>query len=339
MKKVSSVLAIALIAICITSCTSNGDKQNQEAKEELPLVELQTVKLEQVDQLSEYTATVEPFKTNNIASVTGNRIKRILVDVGSHVRAGQAVVILDDVSIAQQQISIANQKRDLDRAKELVTIGGGTQQTVDQLQAQYDASERALRNLQENTVLTSPISGVVTQRNFDNGDLPSGQPILVIEQQQPLKVIVNVNESDFPKVKTGMPVKVKCDVYGDEEFDGRVYLIHPSIDASTRTFEVEVTIANNGDRIHSGMFARVAFNFGTSTNIVVPDRAIVKQMGSGVRYVYVYQPDKTVKFVEVQLGQRLEGRYEVLGGLNNGDRVVVTGQSHLSNGAKVEIKQ
>ena len=333
------VLFIALTAaiVSLTACT--GKEEKKEVKEELPIVEVQTVQEEAVQQIAEYTATVEAFKTNNIASMTGNRIKRILVDVGSHVRAGQAVVILDDVNIAQQQITMANVKRDLDRAKELVNIGGGTQQSVDQLQTQYDAAARALRNLQENTTLTSPISGVVTKRNFDNGDLPSGQPILVIEQQQPLKVIVNVNERDFPKVKQGMSVSVKCDVYGDEVFQGRVYLIHPSIDASNRTFEVEITIENSGNKIHSGMFARVTFNFGSSNNIVVPDRAVIKQVGSGVRYVYVYNPDGTVTYTEVTLGQRLENRYEIISGLTNGAKVVTTGQSHITNGAKVQLKK
>ena len=337
MKSYKSVIVLALAAISLVACTNK--EENKEVKEQLPIVEVQMVQEEAVPQVAEYTATVEAFKTNNIASSTGSRIKRILVDVGSRVRAGQSVVILDDVNIAQQQIAMANQKRDLDRAKELVRIGGGTQQTVDQLQAQYDASARALRNLQENTVLTSPISGVVTERNFDNGDLPSGQPILVIEQQQPLKVIVSVNERDFPYVKQGMPVQVKCDVYGDETFQGRVYLIHPSIDANNRTFQVEITIDNAGGKIHSGMFARVKFNYGTSNHIVVPDRAVIKQVGSGVRYVYVLNPDKTVTYTEVTLGQRLEDRYEIISGLANGAQVVTVGQSHITNGAKVEVKK
>ena len=337
MKRNSIIFAVAAATVALTACTAKEEKKV--VKEELPIVEVQTVQLEEVPQVAEYTATVEAFKTNNIASATGNRIKRILVDVGSHVRAGQAVVILDDVNIAQQQINMANQKRDLDRAKELVKIGGGTQQTVDQLQTQYDANARALRNLQENTVLTSPISGVVTERNFDNGDLPSGMPILVIEQQQPLKVIVNVNESDFPYVKQGMPVTVKCDVYDGDTFSGHVHLIHPSIDSNTRTFQVEVTIDNKGNKIHSGMFARVTFNFGSKSNIVVPDRAVIKQVGSGVRYVYVYNPDGTVTFTEVTLGQRLESRYEITSGLTNGTKVVTTGQSRLSDGAKVQLKK
>ena len=136
--------AIALLVALMSSACTGKDEAKKETKEELPLVKVATVLEEEVPQTSEYTATVEAFKTNNIASSTGNRIKRILVDVGSAVRAGQSLVILDDVNIAQQEIAMANQRRDLERAKELVRIGGGTQQAVDQLQAQYDANARAL---------------------------------------------------------------------------------------------------------------------------------------------------------------------------------------------------
>ena len=346
--KAKIFFSLVLAAAVLAACSSKKDQQKG-PQEELPQVKVQTVYEEQVTQKSEYTATVEAFKTNNISSNSGARIKRLLVDVGSHVRAGQSVVILDDVNVSQQRmaidqqrIALANLKRELDRAKELVRIGGGTQQAVDQLQAQYDAqaraidsSTRSLATMQENTVLTSPVSGVVTAKNYDAGDLPAG-PILVIEQQQPLKVVVNVNESDFPKVKTGMAVDVKLDTYGDEAFPGRVHIIHPTIDAGSRTFQVEVTINNASNRVHTGMFARVTFNFGTTHSVVVPDRAIQKQTGSGVRYVWVNNGG-TVEFREVQLGQRLGNRYEVIGGLTNGTEVVTEGQSRLTNGARVQV--
>lgn len=348
--KTNKLLLLTMAATMLVACTGKKDQQ-QGPKEELPIVKVQSVYQEQVNLTSEYTATVEAFKTNNIASNNGSRIKRILVDVGSQVRAGQAVVILDDLNIAtqnaaidQQRIQLANLKRDLDRAKELVKIGGGTQQAVDQLQANYDAqaraiqsSQRMLSSMSENTVLTSPVSGVVTEKNYNNGDLPGAMPILVIEQQQPLKVIINVNESDFPKVKKDMPVTVKLDTYGEEEFAGKVYLIHPSIDPASRTFQVEVTINNSGNRVHSGMFARVTFDFGSQMSVVVPDQAVQKQVGSGVRFVYVYNTNGTVEFREVELGRRLGNRYEILNGLQNGAQVVVSGQSRLNDGAKVAL--
>ena len=195
-----------------------------------------------------------------------------------------------------------------------------------------------MQTVQENTTLRSPISGVVSARNYDAGDLPGG-PILTIQQLNPLKVVVSVNEEEFPKIRTGMPVTVTLDVLPGETFTGTVHLIHPEIDQATRTFKVEVTIGNGGGKISTGMFARVSFNYGTANHIVVPDKAIVKMQGAGIRYVYVLEPNSTVRYVEVKLGKRLGDRYEILSGLSNGDQVVVAGQSRLTNGKKVKVQK
>ena len=337
MKSVNTIIGMACASAMLFSCS--GKNQETEAqKEELPLVSIEKVMEEDVPQIASYTATVEPFKTNNISASSSNRIKSILVDVGSRVHAGQTLVVLDAVNIDQQEIRIANMKREYDRAVELLNIGGGTQQQVDQLKTEYDAAVRALANMKENTTLISPVSGVVTVRNYDNGDMTGQLPILTIEQQQPVKVMVNISEQDYAKVRQGMPVKVTLDVYGDEEFAGKVYLVHPTIDSSTRTFVVEVTLPNADNRIHTGMFARVEFNYGTQRHVVVPDRAVVKQSGSGNKYVYVYK-DGRVSYNQVQLGQRLGTRYELLSGVENNSYVVVTGQTRLADGVQVEIQQ
>ena len=330
-KLTATVCAAALLSACTT-------QESSEKAQELPIVTIQKVVAEDVEQTVSYTATVEAFKTNNITTSTTNRIKDILVDVGYTVTAGQTVVVLDDVNIEQQKIRLDNQKREYNRAVELLNIGGGTQQDVDNLKAELDADERAYRNMVENTALITPISGVVTARNFDPGDMTGSLPILTVEQQNPVKVVVNINEQDYTKIKKGMKVKVTLDVYGDEVFDGSVYLIYPTVDATTRTFQVEVTVPNPDSRIRTGMFARVEFNYGTVRRVVVPDRAIVKMTGSGNKYVYVYSDGK-VSYNQVQIGQRLSDRFVLLSGVDDGDQVVVTGQSKLSDGAAVEVMQ
>ncbi|MDD2961025.1 MAG: efflux RND transporter periplasmic adaptor subunit [Muribaculaceae bacterium] len=327
-----SLLVCTSLLIC--SCTSK--EETSKAKETLPLVNVELVKEEAVPQIVDYTATIESYKTNNITTSTANRIKKILVDVGSNVSAGQTVVILDDVNIEQMKIRLQNKKLDYDRAVELLKIGGGTQQSVDQLQTEYEAYKRSFANMQENTRLVSPISGVVTARNFDNGDMTSQNPILTIEQIQPVKVIVNVSEQDFTKIYLGLGVIVKLDVYGEQEFTGKVSLIHPTIDPRTRTFQVEINIPNSGSKIRPGMFARVQVNYGTNNRVVVPDQAVVKQTGSGNKYVYVYKDGK-VSYNKVELGQRLDNRYELISGVDNNSQVVVSGQSALSDGASVEL--
>lgn len=134
-----------------------------------------------------------------------------------------------------------------------------------------------------------------------------------------------------------MKAAINLDVYPDETFTGTVHLIHPSIDAATRTFTVEITIDNRDNKVLPGMFARVTLNFGSAENVVVPDRAVVKQSGSGNKYVYVLNPDSTVSYNRVELGRRMGNAYELVSGVEDGSNVVVTGQTRLADGAKVTV--
>ncbi|MBR5899422.1 MAG: efflux RND transporter periplasmic adaptor subunit [Muribaculaceae bacterium] len=320
----------------MTACSgSSNESATTTTVEELPKIEVKKVYTQEVNQLAEYTATVEAFKTNNISTSTPNRIKDILVDVGYKVVKGQKLVVLDNVNIDQLKVRIDNMEREYNRAVQLLEIGGGTQQAVDQLKTELDATKRQYDNLVENTVLVSPINGVVTARNYDPGDMTGGA-ILTIEQMRPVKVLVNVSENEFTKVRKGMKTTIKLDVYGDEEFTGTVTLVHPTINPATRTFTVEIEINNSDERVRPGMFARVQMNFGKADHVVVPDRAVIKQTGSGDRYVYTFK-DGVVTFNKVELGQRIDNAYEVLSGVENGDDVVVSGHSRLTNGCKAEI--
>ena len=316
--------AISLTMACGCSKSDSGSTAAAQ-QEELPTVDVMQVFAQEVPQITEYTATVEAYKTNNITTSTPNRIKSILVDIGSNVRQGQRLVVLDNVNIDQLKVRLDNTEREYNRAVKLLEIGGGTQQSVDQLRTELEASRRQYDNMVEN-------------RNYDPGDMTGQLPILTIEQVRPVKVIVNVSESEYSKVHNGMKAAIRLDVFGDEEFTGTVHLIHPTIDASTRTFTVEITIDNADERVRPGMFARVILNFGEAERVVVPDRAVVKQSGSGNKYVYVLNPaDSTVSYNRVELGQRIDNTYEVLSGVDNNAYVVTTGQTRLTDGARVEV--
>ncbi len=336
------------LTVALAACSGSEKENNQTETDEKPLVKTEKVSSREVIQEGVYTATVEPDLINNISSSTPNRIKEIYVDEGMRVTKGQKLVVLDDVNTTSYELQVANAKANLenvkinyDRAVELLKIGGGTQQNVDQMQLQYtnaqnalSNAERALRNIHENTVLTSPISGVVTARNYDPGDMTGALPILTVARVQPVKIVINVSESELSHVKKGMPASIKFDTYGDEEFNGTITMVSPTVDPASRTFGVEITVQNPNDRILPGMFGRVTLNLGTAEHVVVPDQAVVKQPGSGNHYVYVYK-DGRVSYNKVELGQRLGNSYELLSGVNDGDEVVIAGQSRLADGVEV----
>lgn len=328
-------MAAACSALLFVACSGSKESTEQTEEETVQLVKVARVTEQAVPQVVSYTATIEPYKRNLISSSLPNRIKKIYVEVGDHVKAGQKLVDLDRANLAQQKLQLDNLELEYKRVQELFAVGGASQQQVDQMRTQYETAKTSYENLDENTVLVSPTNGVVTARNYDNGDLATGA-ILTVMQIQPVKVQVNVSESDFTKVKLGMPVDVNVEVYGDEIFKGKVSLIHPTIDASTRTFVTEINIPNADNRIRPGMFARVNIDFGSVNRVVVPDQAVVKRSGSGDRFVYVYKDGK-VSFNQVQLGRHMDTSYELISGVENGAEVVIAGQSRLKDGAEVKV--
>lgn len=313
-------------------------RKKQEVKvDEKPLVRLETVKTQEVEQIQEFTATVEANVVNNIVPSMSLRINDILVEVGDHVRKGQVLAQMDKTNLLQSQTQLENIQLEYDRAFELYKVGGASKQSLDAQKTQLDVAKTAYENLKENTILVSPINGIVTARNYDSGDMIGGEPVVTIEQMSPVKLLVNVSESFYTRVRKGMDVNVKVEVYGDEIFHGKVSLIYPTVDPQTRTFPVEIKLPNKDLKVRPGMFARVTMNFGTQNHVVAPDLSIIKQAGSGDRYIYVYKDGK-VSYNKVLLGRRMDDKYEIISGVSDGDQVVVAGQSRLTNGAEVSVE-
>lgn len=336
--KSNVIKALLACGVCMASvaCGSKDGNVEQTAVEEKPKVTTEVVHVEKVDQISVFTGNVEGYAVNNITPQSSRRISRLLVDVGDHVKEGQVVAEMDESSLAQAKSQLATDKAAFERADELYKFGGESKATWEAAKNTYELSLSSYENLLENTTLCSPIAGVVTARNYDNGDMVGSEPIFVIQQIRPVKIIVNVSESLYSYVKKGMGVDVTLDALPDRTFEGKVSRITPAVDASTRTFPVEIIVTNSDEVVKPGMCARVTMNYGSRDNVVVPDRAVVKQMGSGDRYIYVYQQDGTVKFQKVELGRRMSDRYEITAGLADGDEIVVKGQNALNNGVSVE---
>ena len=338
MRKYIQLVSFMFILL-MSACTESKDKKGVDVISEKPRVKLATVTARQVDQILEYTATVEAEVKNNIAPASPVRIDHIYVEVGDKVSKGQKLVQMDAASLKQLKLQLDNQEIEFKRLDELYKVGGVSKSEWDASKMSLDVKKTSYRNLLENTSLLSPISGIITARNYDNGDMYNGNtPVLVVEQIVPVKLLINISENYFSKIKKGSPVKVKFDVFEGEAFNGKISLIYPTINAATRTFPVELVLDNKDMKVRPGMFARVEVNFGSENHVVVPDLAVVKQAGSGDRYVFVYEKGK-VRYQKVELGRRMGTEYELISGVSNNSQVVVAGHTRLVNGTEVVIEK
>lgn len=336
MKKILMMMAAAAMA---AGCT--GKRTTASAPEENRVLTRGVVAEETAVRLiEEFTSEIEPYKENDITpAASGVHIDRILVEVGDAVREGQLVVSLDPTQYTQQLVQLQTIESDYNRLLPVYEAGGISAQQIEQARAQLDVQREVVANLKKNIEVRSPISGVVTARNYESGDLFAQQPILHIMQIDPLKVIVNISEQFFPQVKVGMPVDLYVDIFPGEIFAGRVSLIYPALDAATRTFKVEVTVPNGAGRLRPGMYARTSFDMGGKTGVMVPDVAVQKQVGSAERYVYVIVGDTVAERRSVEVGRQIGDRVDILRGVTAGEQVAVTALSKLFDGARVEIKE
>lgn len=329
-------------AVMAVSCGNNNSKtaeQPQAAEVRLPNVTIMAASYKDVPQSDVYTANVEAYAKNNIAPQSPSRIQKIFVEVGDFVRAGQIVAKMDEVSLNQSKLSMANDSLEYSRIKKLYEQGGVSKSDFDAMELKYNVTRSQYQNLLENTILRSPVSGVITARNYDQGDMYGGSPIYVVEQITPVKLYVGISEMDYTRVKKNDTVTLTADALPGKTFTGRIARIYPTIDAVTHTFTAEVNVANSDRLLRPGMYARVTVNFGSNHSIVVPDDCVVKQQGSGVRSVFVLQADNTVKEIVVTLGRHFGTEYEILSGIAEGDNVVVKGQASLKNGSKVNVQK
>ena len=343
MKTIFRIMPLAVAAAIAAGCGNTGSKtaeQTAVAEEIIPTVSVEEVSVREVPQEETYTSTIQAYVKNNIAPQTAGRISRILVDVGDNVKKGQVVAEMDQTQLAQAELQMKNNEVEYNRLKELYEVGGLSKSDLDAIEMAYHVSKTQYNNLKENATLVSPISGVITARNYDAGDMYAmSAPIYTVEQIIPVKLLVGISETDYSKVKKGDSVEITADAIPGKTFYGKIRKIYPTVDPATRTFTVEVVVDNNYATLRPGMFARATVRFGVNNSVVIPDVAVVKQQGSGERFVYILNEDGTVTYQKVVLGRRMGAEYEVLEGIADGAKVVTGGQIRLKDGIKVTVNE
>ena len=342
MNKTIKIATIALAIVSLAAC--GGKKDDKKAatttKKEAEKVQVLTLQSERIAKTLELSTTLEGYETMNISpSITGH-IEHIYVEVGSRVQKGAMLVRMDQTQLNTTRINLASTKTELDRVIALKASGSISEQIYDQTKAAYDQLVEAERFQNENTFVKAQFSGVISAKNFEDGEMYTGAPILTLTQISRLKAIINIPETYFPLVKTGMKVDIESDIYPGKTFPATIEIVYPTIDPASHTFQAKLNIPNNGEKIRPGMYVRTHLAIGEVDAIVVPYQSVLKLTGSNDRYVFVNN-EGTARRVAVTLGQRYDDRIEVIpveaGALKAGDQLVITGQARLVDGDKLEI--
>ena len=341
MNKIVKDLTLLLLAGALVACGGkSAEKQATTTKKESEKVKVQTLSNERIAKNLELSATLEGYETMNISpSITGH-IEHIYVEVGNRVQKGSMLVRMDQTQLNTTRINLNSTKVELDRVTSLKASGSISEQVYDQTKAGYDQLVETERFQNENTFVRAQFSGIISAKNYEDGEMYTGAPILTLTQISRLKAIINIPETYFPLVKQGMKVDVRSDIYPDKTFPATIEIVYPTIDPSSHTFQAKLNIPNGSEKIRPGMYVKTTLALGQIDAIVVPYQSVLKLTGSNERYVFTNH-DGTAHRVAVTLGQRFDDRIEIIpvipGDLKEGDQLVVTGQARLVDGSKLEI--
>ncbi len=334
---------IALALFGLAACGGSKQDDNKAAtttKKEAEKVQVLTLQSERIAKTLELSTTLEGYETMNISpSITGH-IEHIYAEVGTRVQKGSMLVRMDQTQLNTTRINLASTKTELDRVTALKASGSVSEQVYDQTKAAYDQLVESERFQNENTFVRAQFAGVISAKNFEDGEMYTGAPILTLTQISRLKAIINIPETYFPLVKTGMKVDIESDIYKGQTFPATIEIVYPTIDPASHTFQAKLNIPNASEKIRPGMYVRTHLAIGEVDAIVVPYQSVLKLTGSNDRYVFV-NDEGTARRVAVTLGQRFDDRIEVIpveaGALKTGDQLVITGQARLVDGDKLEI--
>ena len=332
MKK-SLVLTIAAFALLACSEQTTTTEQ-QERVEQVRTTVLQPREIEREISVS---ANLQGYLTVNVAPSLTGKIEHIYCEVGDRKQKGQDLVRMDQTQYKTTKISFTNLEIEKNRVEQLLKTGSATRQQYDQIIAQYNSTKEQLDFLQTNTYVKAPFNGVIAAKNYEDGELYSGQPILVLTQIDKLKALLAIPESYFPQFKPGMKLTLTSEIYPDQVFPATVEVVYPTIDAASHTFQVKIVVPNAKQLLRPGMYVNTTIGLGKANTIVAPYQAIEKLVGANDRYVFLNE-NGYAKRVSVTLGQRFDQEVELIAPeIVPGVEMVTTGQHKLVDGVKINV--
>lgn len=361
-------VALATAACGGSSTTAEAAPDATAVEATIVDVPVVTAKVAAIESALEISGTLAPRSRVAVKPKLPGTLDRVLVDMGDAVSVGQTIATIDrreidaqvDASIASVAVAkaaldtadaaLANAVLEHDRAKNLFDRGALPRQRLDGAAtahrasvaqrelavanlAQANATLRRAREVQNNSTVTSPVTGFIVERNYDAGAMPGDKPIVVVADLREMKLEAGVSELEAGRLKVGMKAAVAVQAKPGQAFAGQLAAIAPEVDERNRHFKIDVRVPNDGRALLSGMYATARIIEATTANaIVVPKDAVATR--DGRRIVQKVQGD-TLVAVEVVEGLADAGRVQIVKGLAAGDTVLADARRQLATGAKV----
>ena len=332
--------------------------------EKIPAVEVSVENpLINTDNSIAATGQIESAHSANISTRVMGYITSIKVKAGDRVNKGQLLITISnedvkaklaqaDAMIASAQASFKSAEKDFSRFANLYNQKSATAKELDDVTLQYQAAKAGLQSAKQMkaeanamlayTNITTPFSGVVSQKLMDAGSMANpGMPILIIEQNKNLQVSAVIPETEISKIQLKSPATISIKSI-DKTFGGTVTEISPSSIATGGQYVVKINLPQEAQNsLNAGMYANVNIvtkdkSSATNNSVLIPLSAVdhIGQLDA----IYTISSDGRALLRYMRLGKTYGNNVEILSGLNNNESFIASADGKLYNGVPVKVK-
>jgi RND family efflux transporter MFP subunit len=344
------IILIVLIIGGLIAWRLAGNKKKLDAKKE-PVVQnatsipvnVDTVKRSAISEQLIKTGTLVPWQESDIAATTAGTLQSVSFNLGSIVRQGATIAVIDNRSLQLRLEAAQLQQRklasDYKRYQVLLQGEATTEVNVNEIRFNLETANNQIAQIRKQMAdnqIKAPINGQIVTKNVETGEFVNPGTVLAkVVDISTLKVDVLVGEADAYKLKNGQTIRVTTELYPGQTFSGTVIFISQQADAA-HNYQIQVRLSNPSSApLKAGSFVNVDFMQNSAGDgIQIPRSALAESLQKP--FVYVVQNGKSVRR-DITVGRDLGNNIEVLSGLQQGELVVVNGQINLANGSAVNI--
>lgn len=341
------LIVIGTFCSLLISCNKKEDTKEIKIVEEIPTVEVSQILNKNVGDQIVASGILSSKSEVKLAFKTGGLIKKIYVEDGQFVKAGQLLAELDmseiDAQVNQSKIGLAKAKRDLERVKNLYNDQAATETNVLDATSGLEIASQHVQAAMFNQKLSkifAPSSGRILRKIVEQGELitPFAPAFILGTGNDSFKVKIGLADRDIVKVKIGNLAQIELDAYPGEQFNASVSQIAQTVNPATGTYEIELDIASNGKKLISGFVAKAFLNPGNQIQKLVLPIASLVEANQNKAFVFCIGPNNVALKKEIEIGKIIGQDVVLIKGLSITDRVITKGAGFLSDGQKVQIR-
>jgi len=338
------VTLLLLSSISFTGCSESDGNTKAAKKEEINRVSVKTIELkgEKYSDFISVVGTIKPFQKALLSATEGGKITKFHKDKGEFVKKGETILEIDNELL---KASLDGTKAQFELAeitfqKQEMIYKQNVNSEIQYLQAKYGmeqlkANLKMIQTRYNNTFIIAPFSGYIDYKFYDEGEhAPVGQPIVNLINISKVKIEAGVPENFITSVKKGDITTVLVNAVG-KEYNGKISFVGTSVNATNRTFPIEITILNKEKQLKPELISEVKIQTKYYEKIITIPTEVITRVDNG--YVVYVENNGKAESREVKIIKRTGGRVAVSDGLNDGDKLIVVGYQSLIHGQAINV--